>query len=189
MPTAASASLGSQQVAQHPTPGEGKLQMQLVDGMSCEAIAKVLLLDDDTIRTWYRLYEEDGIEGLTNFGYPDGSMTASGLRREAARGRLVIERTAGKDYTTLANIDRMRELCRVEAKGHDCGSNLGGATRRGDSSDAPYTSSGTARPSAALVSAKAKLKQLKGSLPNIKSPDTAHRDSATEIPAPSKLPM
>jgi hypothetical protein len=37
--------------------------------MSCEAIAKVLLLDDDTIRTWYRLHEEDGIEGLTNFGY------------------------------------------------------------------------------------------------------------------------
>ena len=35
----------------------------LDDGMSCEAIAKVLLLDDDAIRTWYRLYEEDGIEG------------------------------------------------------------------------------------------------------------------------------
>ena len=34
----------------------------LNDGMSCEAIAKVLLLDDDTIRAWYRLYEEDGIE-------------------------------------------------------------------------------------------------------------------------------
>jgi hypothetical protein len=46
--------------------------------------------------------------------YPDGSMTASGLRRERDRGRLIIERTAGKDYTTLANIDRMRELCRVE---------------------------------------------------------------------------
>ena len=39
--------------------------------------------------------------------YPDGSMTASGLRREAARGRLVIERTAGKDYTTLAAIEEM----------------------------------------------------------------------------------
>jgi hypothetical protein len=50
--------------------------------------------------------------------FPDGSMSASGLRREAARGRLVIERIAGKDYTTLANIERMRELCRVEAKGH-----------------------------------------------------------------------
>jgi hypothetical protein len=48
--------------------------------------------------------------------FPDGTMTASGLRREAARGRLLIERIAGKDYTTLANIERMRELCRVEAK-------------------------------------------------------------------------
>src|SRR3979411_2311256 len=52
--------------------------------------------------------------------FPDGSMTASGLRRERARGRLLIERIAGKDYTTLANIERMRELCRVEAKGHAC---------------------------------------------------------------------
>ena len=38
--------------------------------------------------------------------YPDGSMTASGLRREAGRGRLAIERIAGKDYTTLAAIER-----------------------------------------------------------------------------------
>ena len=42
--------------------------------------------------------------------FPDGSMTASGLRREAARGRLVVEHIAGKDYTTLRNIGRMREL-------------------------------------------------------------------------------
>ena len=48
--------------------------------------------------------------------FPDGSMTTSGLRREFARGRLVIERIAGKDYTTLANIERMRELCRVPQK-------------------------------------------------------------------------
>ena len=51
--------------------------------------------------------------------FPDGTMTASGLRREAARGRLVVERIAGKDFTTLANIERMRELCRVEARGRD----------------------------------------------------------------------
>ena len=53
--------------------------------------------------------------------FPDGSMTARacGEKRE---GRLVIERIAGKDYTTLANIERMRELCRVEAKVPDCGS-------------------------------------------------------------------
>src|SRR5580704_15104992 len=54
--------------------------------------------------------------------FPDGSMTASGLRRERARGRLVVERIAGKDYTTLANIERMRELCRVQAEAPDFGS-------------------------------------------------------------------
>jgi transposase len=41
----------------------------LDDGMSCEAIAKVLYLDDDTIRTWYRLYEDEGIEGLAGFSH------------------------------------------------------------------------------------------------------------------------
>jgi hypothetical protein len=52
--------------------------------------------------------------------FPDGSMTASGLRREAARGRLQVERIAGKDYTTLEAIKRMRELCRVQAKEPGC---------------------------------------------------------------------
>src|SRR5271166_2707788 len=44
----------------------------LDDGMSCVDVAKVLLLDDDTVRTWHRLYEDEGIEGLAGFGY-DGS--------------------------------------------------------------------------------------------------------------------
>ncbi len=43
--------------------------MLLDDGMSCAAVAKVLLLDDGTIRTWHRLYAEEGIEGLASFGY------------------------------------------------------------------------------------------------------------------------
>jgi transcriptional regulator with XRE-family HTH domain len=54
--------------------------------------------------------------------YPDGSMTASGLRKEAQRGHLIIERTAGKYYTTLAAITRMRELCRQNPKVRDSGS-------------------------------------------------------------------
>jgi len=48
--------------------------------------------------------------------YPDGSMTASGLRKEAGRGRLAIERVAGKHYTTLRAIEDMRALCRVPQK-------------------------------------------------------------------------
>src|SRR5690242_17923606 len=48
--------------------------------------------------------------------FPDQSLTASGLRREASRGRLAVEKIAGKLYTTLTNIERMRELCRVPVK-------------------------------------------------------------------------
>ncbi|MDA9420636.1 hypothetical protein XH97_00245 [Bradyrhizobium sp. CCBAU 53380] len=48
--------------------------------------------------------------------FPDGSMTASGLRREALRGRLQVERIAGKDYTTLEAITEMRKQCRVQAR-------------------------------------------------------------------------
>jgi transposase len=41
--------------------------------MSCQSVADVLLLDNDTIRTWYQLYQEDGIEGLASFGHEGGS--------------------------------------------------------------------------------------------------------------------
>ena len=54
--------------------------------------------------------------------YPDGSMTASGLRREAAKGRLVIERTAGKDYTTRADIREMRRQCQLSVRVQGSGS-------------------------------------------------------------------
>jgi hypothetical protein len=47
------------------------------------------------------------------YAFPFGGMTVSGLRREAARGRLRIERIAGKDFTTLAAIEEMREMCRL----------------------------------------------------------------------------
>ncbi len=42
--------------------------VMLDDGMSYAVIARVLLIGDDTVRTWHRLYKEDGIEGLAGFG-------------------------------------------------------------------------------------------------------------------------
>ena len=54
----------------------------LDDGMSCEAIAKVLLLDDDTVRTWYRLYQEDGIEGLASFGFGGSACRLSDAQQD-----------------------------------------------------------------------------------------------------------
>src|SRR5207249_1281688 len=70
--------------------------------------------------------------------FPDGTMTAAGLRREARRGRLTIERVAGKDYTTLANIQEMRELCRLDPRAPVFGS----ATR----ADMPAAGSPTLQP-------------------------------------------
>jgi hypothetical protein len=61
------------------------------------------------------------LEAAAAIAFPDGGMTANGLRRESKRGRLVIERVAGKDYTTLNHIKRMRELCRVNQDNQDSG--------------------------------------------------------------------
>src|ERR1700757_2949551 len=41
----------------------------LDDGLSCEAVAKVLYLDDDTVRYWHELYGEKGLTWLADFGY------------------------------------------------------------------------------------------------------------------------
>lgn len=60
--------------------------------------------------------------------FPRGGMTSSGLRREAKRGRLIIERVAGKDYTTLNHIRGMRELCRVSKDSQDSGHGKRGLT-------------------------------------------------------------
>jgi hypothetical protein len=48
--------------------------------------------------------------------FPDGSMTVSGLRSEARKGKLVTWRVAGKDYTTMGEIDDMLERCRTPSK-------------------------------------------------------------------------
>ena len=88
--------------------------------------------------------------------FPDGSLTASGLRREHARGRLVVERIAGKDYTTLANIARMRELCRVEAKVRDCGSESDAAEQPSGSSSITAVNSAQVR--AKMISARLKMR-------------------------------
>lgn len=48
--------------------------------------------------------------------FPDGSMTVRGLQKERDKGRLTVERIAGKDYTTLAAFDEMRRLCRFTPK-------------------------------------------------------------------------
>ncbi len=67
----------------------------LDDGMGCSAVAKVLLLDDDTIRTWHRPYEENGIEGLASFCYEGSAcrLTSEQQDKLKAWARETLRRT------------------------------------------------------------------------------------------------
>jgi len=38
-------------------------------GLSCTQVADILLLDDNTVRQWYRYWIEDGFDGLMSFGF------------------------------------------------------------------------------------------------------------------------
>lgn len=127
------------------------------------------------------------LEVAAALAFPDGSMTASGLRREAGKGNLALERIAHKDYTTLRAISEMRKKCRVEAKVQDSGCNLPERTGRGTSSNRPSGSSGKAQRSAALDAARAKLSKLHAHSGTISTP-SPQSDAATvtRLPLPSR---
>src|SRR5262245_38730239 len=95
------------------------------------------------------------LDTAARLAFPDGSMTAAGLRREARRGRLVVSRVAGKDYTTLEAIRGMIVKCRVEPKAPDYGCSPQDATAAARSSNDPCGSSEMGSPRPALVAALA----------------------------------
>src|SRR5882672_10483099 len=84
------------------------------------------------------------LSDAVTLGFPHGGMTVSGLRREASHGRLVIFKIAGKDFTTLADIEGMKELCRAEAKARVSGSSQP-ANETMERSSAPSGSSAMVR--------------------------------------------
>jgi transposase len=57
----------------------------LDDGWSCVDVARALLLDDDTVRNWRKLYEQRGIEGLTSFDMGGSSSLLSAAQEEALK--------------------------------------------------------------------------------------------------------
>ncbi|HRF08538.1 MAG TPA: excisionase [Xanthobacteraceae bacterium] len=61
------------------------------------------------------------LETAARLAFPDGSISAGSLRREGRRGRLIVWRIAGKDMTSLAEIEAMKRLCRLPAKPQDSG--------------------------------------------------------------------
>jgi hypothetical protein len=107
--------------------------------------------------------------------YPDGSMTISGLRRERDRGNLVVERVAGKEYTTLADIKNMRAKCRDRRR--EPASSTTRATAVG--------TSGTASSGSALAALKRSAQELRKSSGHTSKASTPHT-SGSVIPIGSK---
>ncbi|MDQ0349383.1 excisionase [Ancylobacter vacuolatus] len=97
------------------------------------------------------------------YGFPFGGMTAAGLRREAARGRLAIERIANKDFTTLAAIEEMRRLCLVQPPKLACGFERSGSTGAPGSGSPMHSGLSRTVPSVSPQDAlKARLEKRKG---------------------------
>ena len=100
------------------------------------------------------------LSDILPLAFPAGGMTVSGLRREAARGRLQIMRIAGKDFTTLQDIEEMKSRCRAPANPQDygCVPEAGTAPQ--------HTLSSTAENSSALDAALTLCRRLKQRSPN-----------------------
>ena len=54
------------------------------------------------------------LRDIIPIAFPHGGITVAGLRKEAYRGRLRIMRIAGKDFTTLGDIEEMMRRCVVD---------------------------------------------------------------------------
>jgi transposase len=55
----------------------------LDDGWNCQDVADAFLLNDDTIRGWFKLFEQRGIEGITSFEVGGSAGFLSAAQEEA----------------------------------------------------------------------------------------------------------
>lgn len=118
--------------------------------------------------------------------FPDGSMGAPGLRKERDRGRLVTEIIAGKEYVTLAEIERMRELCRVHRKAPDLSGARKAAKQMAASGAKPDGLSKTAESDPAQALAVMTAMKLKNASPPTSQRSTHQLGSATVTPIRSR---
>jgi transposase len=82
----------------------------LDDGMNCRDVARVLLLDDDTVRTWHRLYEEEGIEGRVSFGYDGSACRLNDAQQDELKTWIAetLQRTTREVGAWILDRDRLR---------------------------------------------------------------------------------
>jgi len=82
----------------HGTARRANAMLLLDDGWSCEAVARALYLDDDTVRGWHERFRNEGTAALSAFGWKGGESKLSA----AQEGELVETLTARVFPSTTA---------------------------------------------------------------------------------------
>ena len=119
--------------------------------------------------------------------FPDGSMSAAILKSEADKGRLAIERIGRRYYTTLRNIEAMREKCRVEPKAPGYGCALPAGTQEAASPIRPHGSSAMPADIAAALNAyRTTSQELKERLQGTSPQSTKRKPAANVLPMKSR---
>ena len=125
------------------------------------------------------------LDTAVQIAFPAGGMTVSGLRREVARGHLVIEVIAGKQFTTIREIEEMRKKCRVEQRELGCGSNPQRTPQMVRSAGTQAGSSVTDRTSSARAALEKTARALKERSLNTSPANTKFPASAVVAPLKS----
>lgn len=129
------------------------------------------------------------LERAAELAFPEGGVTAAMLAAQAKRGRLTVERIGGRLFTTLADIEEMRERCRQKPRGHGCGGDeepedQTASVGRAIGSSKTTVESDTALASARLVAADLR-KRLKTPSQNMSSANGKSHASTTVLPIKS----
>ena len=78
-------SLARDGLAEHRLARRANAILLLDDGWNCERVAEALYLDDDTVRSWRKLYDERGVTGLEQFDAGGSSSRLSAEQEEALK--------------------------------------------------------------------------------------------------------
>src|SRR4051812_32280995 len=109
-------------LAEHRLARRANVLVLLDRGMSCDEVGRVLLIDDDTVRTWHCLFQEDGIDGLAGFNYGGRASLLTLEQQEKLKGWVgeTLPRTT-RSVDRAGVRDRLREPLRA-----DCAAALSG---------------------------------------------------------------
>jgi hypothetical protein len=118
--------------------------------------------------------------------FPAGGMDVAGFRKERDRGNLAVEKIAGKEFTTLRNIEEMREKCRVKRGQLDCDLGPTPTPKTGKSGGAQPGSSATDHTSSARAALVRNVNARKKNSANTSPANTSRPESANVIPLKSQ---